>query len=120
VRFGKGTGALKRQGLKARTLPLPLPLLTLTLLARCERVRERDIIRFGIKSPSSSRSPSEELAALPSPDSLPRSSSDSGSIGESDSESPVKPGGLDDPGARGIGTDAPNAGGEGDIDIIVE
>src|SRR6266478_4543062 len=91
VRFGTGTGALRRQVLGARTLPLQL--LTLTLLARRERVRERDMDRFGIKSPSSSPyAPSEG-----SPDSLPRSSSDS----------PVKPGGLDDPRIRGNGTGAP-------------
>ena len=45
VRFGTGTGALRRQGLGARTLPL----LMLTLLVRRERVRERDIVWFGIK-----------------------------------------------------------------------
>ena len=47
VRFGTGTGTLRRQGLAARTLPPPL--LTLTLLVRRERVRERDIVWFGIK-----------------------------------------------------------------------
>jgi hypothetical protein len=56
VRFGTGTGALRRQGREARTLPLPL--LTLTLLVRRERVREREWL--GMKSPSSSPSaPSE-------------------------------------------------------------
>ena len=103
MRFGTGTGALRRQGLGARTLPLPL--LTLTLLVRRERVRERDMVRLGIKSVSSSPSgPSEGSAASLSPDSLPSSSSDSPVID--------KPGGLDDPGTRGKGT---NAGGEGDM-----
>jgi hypothetical protein len=41
VRFSTGTGTLG-----ARTLPLPLPL----LLVRHEGVRERDVVRFGIKS----------------------------------------------------------------------
>ena len=85
VRFGTGTGALRRQGRVGRTLPLLL--LTLTLLVRRERVRDRDV-RLGRKSPSSSPSgPSEGSAVSLSPDSLPKSSSDS----------PVSPGGLDDP-----------------------
>ena len=79
--FGRGTGALRRQGWVGH--PLPLPLLTPTLLVRRERVRERDV-RFGRKSPSGL---SDSSAVSPSPDSLPRSSSDS----------PISLGGLDDP-----------------------
>ena len=62
VRFSTGTGTLG-----ARTLPLPLPL----LLVRHEGVRERDVVRFGMKSPS------EDLTASLSPDALPKSSSGS-------------------------------------------
>jgi len=81
VRFGTGAGALRRQGRIGRSLPLLL--LTLTLLVRRERVREGDV-RCGRKSPSSSPSgPSDNSAVSLSPDSLPRSSSDS----------PVSPGG---------------------------
>jgi len=89
VRFGTGTGALRRPGLEARALPLPL-----TLLVRCKRVRECDIDRLCTKSLSSSpSSPPDGSATSLSPDSLHRSSSDS----------LVRPGGLDDPGTGGTG-----------------
>ena len=74
VRFGTGTGAIRRQSRIGRTLPLPL--LTLTLLVRREQVRD---VRFVRKLPSSSSS-----EASLSPESLPKSSS-------------VSPSGVDDP-----------------------
>src|ERR1700722_8541062 len=95
VRFGTGTGAPRRESPEARAVavPFPPPMLTFTppAPARRERLRERDTaVRLCTKSVSSSPSaPSERSATSLSPESLHRSSSDS----------PVRPGGLDDPGA---------------------